>query len=323
MADMRVLVAGASGAVGRALVPALLGRGHKVAGLVRSEAGGAFVASQGAQPFVVDALDATAVSACFDRFRPDAVVHQLTALPDATDLRDFDRVFAQTNALRTRGTDNLVAAARRGGVRRFVAQSFCGWPYARVGGPVKTEDDPLDPNPPAALRRTLDAIRHLEGAVTAATDLHGVSLRYGGFYGPGTSLSLGGAIIEQVRRRRFPVVGAGAGIWSFLHIADTASATVAALEGEATGVFNVVDDEPAPVADWLPALAAAVGAKRPWHLPALLGRLVLPEHLFVMMTDIRGGSNARLKRTFVWRPAWPTWREGFQRGLGEPRPAHA
>jgi 2-alkyl-3-oxoalkanoate reductase len=312
---MRVLVAGASGALGRVLLPLLVRRGHQVAGFVQSEAGGAWVASQGAEAFVSDALDAEAVSTCLDRFRPEAVAHQLTALPASTNLRDFDRVFAKTNALRTRGTDNLLAAARRGGVRRFVAQSFCGWPYARVGGPVKTEDDPLDPNPPAALRKTLDAIRYLERVVTTATELKGICLRYGGFYGPGTSLSRGGAIVEQVRRRRFPVVGTGAGIWSFLHIEDAASATVAALESEGAGVFNVVDDEPAPVADWLPALAAAVGAKPPLRVPAILGRLFLPEHLLVMMTEIRGGSNARFKRTFAWQPAWPTWREGWRRGL--------
>jgi 2-alkyl-3-oxoalkanoate reductase len=313
---MRVLVVGGSGAIGRALVPALLARGHEVAGVVRSEEGGTWVANQGAEPFIADALDASAMMACFERFRPEAVAHQLTALTAAVDLRDFDAVFAKTNVLRTRGTDNLIAAARHVAVRRFVAQSFCGWPYARVGGAVKTEDDPLDPNPPAAFRGTLDAIRYLESAVTRATGLNGISLRYGGFYGPGTSLSANGAIIDQVRRRRFPIVGTGGGIWSFIHIADAASATVAALENEAMGVFNVVDDEPAPVAAWLPVLAAVVGAKPPLRLPAFLGRLVLPHHLYVVMTEIRGASNARFKQTFAWRPAWPTWREGFQRGLG-------
>ena len=320
---MRVLVAGASGAIGRALVPTLLARGHEVAGLVRSEEGGARVASQGAEPLIADALDASAVMACFERFRPEAVAHQLTALTAVIDLRDFDAVFAKTNALRTRGTDNLISAARHVGVRRFVAQSFCGWPYARVGGAVKTEDDPLDPNPPAAFGRTLDAIRYLERAVTTAMGLEGICLRYGGFYGPGTSLSANGALIEQVRRRRFPIIGTGGGVWSFIHVADAASATVAALEGEAIGVFNVVDDEPAPVAAWLPVLAAAVGAKPPLRLPAFLGRLVLPHHLYVMMTDIRGASNAKFKDTFAWRPAWPTWREGFQRGLRSMAPAHA
>ena len=320
---MRVLVAGASGAIGRALVPALLARGHEVAGLVRSEEGGASVADQGAEPLIADALEPLAVMACFERFRPDAVAHQLTALTAVLDLRDFDAAFAKTNALRTRGTDNLIAAARHVGVRRFLAQSFCGWPYARVGGPVKTEDDPLDPNPPAAFRRTLAAIHYLEGAVTTAKGLNGICLRYGGFYGPGTSLSANGAIIEQVRRRRFPIIGRGGGVWSFIHIADAASATIAALEAEPLGVFNVVDDEPAPVAGWLPVLAAAVGAKPPLRLPAFLGRLILPHHLYVMMTDIRGASNTRFKDTFAWRPAWPTWREGFQRGLRSMGPAHA
>ena len=320
---MRVLVAGASGAIGRALVPALLARGHEVAGLVRSEEGGASVADQGAEPLIADALEALAVMACFERFRPDAVAHQLTALTAVVDLRDFDAAFAKTNALRTRGTDNLIAAARHVGVRRFLAQSFCGWPYARVGGPVKTEDDPLDPNPPAAFRRTLAAIHYLEGAVTTGKGLNGICLRYGGFYGPGTSLSANGAIIEQVRRRRFPIIGRGGGVWSFIHIADAASATIAALEAEPLGVFNVVDDEPAPVAVWLPVLAAAVGAKPPLRLPAFLGRLILPHHLYVMMTDIRGASNPRFKETFAWRPAWPTWREGFQRGLRSMEPAHA
>ena len=319
---MRVLVAGASGAIGRALVPALLARGHEFAGFVRSEEGGAWVANQGAEPLIADALDASAVMACFERFRPEAVAHQLTALNAAVDLRDFDAVFAKTNELRTRGTDNLIGAARQVGAHRFVAQSFCGWPYARVGGAVKTEDDPLDPNPPAAFRPTLDAIRCLEGAVTTA-GFDGICLRYGGFYGPGTSLSANGAIVEQVRRRRFPIIGSGGGIWSFIHIADAASATVAALEGEALGVFNVTDDEPAPVAAWLPVFAAAVGAKPPLHLPAWLGRLALPHHLYVMMTDVRGGSNARFKQTFAWRPAWATWREGFQRGLGSTGRAHA
>jgi nucleoside-diphosphate-sugar epimerase len=305
------------------LVPALLARGHEVAGVVRSEEGGAWVADQDAEPFIADALDASTIMACFERFRPEAVAHQLTALTAAVDLSHFDAVFAKTNVLRTRGTDNLIAAARHVAVRRFVAQSFCGWPYARVGGAVKTEDDPLDPNPPAAFRGTLDAIRYLESAVTRATELNGICLRYGGFYGPGTSLSANGAIIDQVRRRRFPIVGTGGGIWSFIHIADAASATVAALEGEAMGVFNVVDDEPAPVAAWLPVLAAAVGAKPPLRLPAFLGRLVLPHHLYVMMTEIRGASNARCKHTFAWQPAWPTWREGFQRGLRSMEPAHA
>jgi nucleoside-diphosphate-sugar epimerase len=268
----------------------------------------------------VDALDQPAVLEQFRLFRPQAIVHQLTALSATTNLRDFvrdfDRVFAQTNLLRTRGTDNLLAAGRIVGASRFVAQSFCGWPYARQGGPVKTEDDPLDPEPPEAFRRTLEALRYLESSVEAAGDVRGVNLRYGGFYGPGTSLSEGGEMVDQVRRRRLPIIGRGGGIWSFVHINDVARATVAAVESDITGTFNVVDDEPAAVAQWLPELANAVGAKPPFRLPAFLARLILPEHLFVMMTDMRGGSNAKFRRTFNWRPEFSTWRDGFRRGLG-------
>ena len=313
---MRVIVAGASGAVGKVLVPELVRRGHEVAGLVRSAAGDSLVRKLGAEPLVTDALDRQALLERLARVLPNAVIHQLTALPSHFDLRDFDAVFAQTNRLRTEGTDNLIAAARAVGAKRFVAQSFCGWPYARVGGPIKSEDDPLDPTPPAALRKTLDAIRYLEDAVNSAGDLGGVSLRYGGFYGPGTTLRRDGAMVEQVRRRRFPIVGKGSGVWSFIHISDVASATVAAVEADVTGSFNVVDDEPAPVAAWLPELARAVGAKPPRRIPAFLARLVLPEHLYVMMTDIRGGSNRRFKQEFGWKPRFSTWRDGFRRGLG-------
>jgi nucleoside-diphosphate-sugar epimerase len=317
---MRVVVAGASGVVGKALVPALVARGHEVLGLVRSAAGSSVVARAGAEPALVDALDQPAVLEQFRRFRPDAIVHQLTALAATTDLRDFvrdfDKAFAQTNLLRTRGTDNLLAAGRDAGASRFVVQSFCGWPYARQGGPVKTEDDPLDPEPPKAFRRTLEALRYLESAVEAAGDLKGVNLRYGGFYGPGTSLSEGGEMVDQVRRRRLPIIGRGGGIWSFVHIADVARATIAAVESDITGTFNVVDDEPAAVAQWLPQLAKAVGAKPPFRVPAFLARLILPEHLFVMMTDVRGGSNTKFKHAFNWRPEFSTWRDGFRRGLG-------
>jgi nucleoside-diphosphate-sugar epimerase len=312
---MRIVVAGASGVVGRALVPALVDRGHDVAGLARSSTSSSVVTELGAEPLTADALDPVSMSRVFQRFRPEAVIDQLTALRAAIDLRDFDKVFAQTNLLRTRGTDILLAAAREVGVRRFVAQSFCGWPYARVGGPVKTEDDPLDSDPPAALRPTLESLRYLEAAVEGARDIGGVNLRYGGFYGP--FLRERGGMIDLVRRRRFPIVGKGGGIWSFVHISDVASATVAAVESDVTGTFNVVDDEPAPVAEWLPKLAEAVGAKPPFRVPAFLARLMLPEHLFVMMTDIRGGSNFKFKRAFDWKPAFSTWREGFRRGLSQ------
>jgi nucleoside-diphosphate-sugar epimerase len=248
--------------------------------------------------------------------RPEVVVHQATDLAGTTSLRRFDKGFAATNRLRTEGTGHLLEAARAAGARRFVAQSFAGWPFARVGGPVKSEDDPLDPDPPAELRRTLDAIRQLEEAVGGAGDPEGVVLRYGGFYGPGTSAGVGGHMLDDLRRRRFPIVGAGTGVWSFVHIDDAASATVAAVEGGGPGIYQVADDDPAPVSDWLPALAAAAGARPPRRLPAWLGRLLGGEHAVVLMNEVRGASNAKARRELGWRPAWPSWRQRFRSGLG-------
>ncbi len=249
--------------------------------------------------------------------RPEVVVHELTDLAGATDLRKFDAGFAATNRLRTEGTDHLLEAARAAGARRLVAQSYAGWPFARVGGPVKTEDDPLDPDPPAELRRTLDAIRHLEAAVLSAEGIEGVVLRYGGFYGPGTSAGAGGSILDDLRRRRFPIVGAGSGVWSFVHIDDAATATVAAVERGAPGVYQIVDDDPAPVSEWLPALAAAAGARPPRRVPVWLARLLVGEHGVVLMNEVRGASNAKARRELGWRPAWPSWRQGFRAGLGD------
>jgi nucleoside-diphosphate-sugar epimerase len=213
--------------------------------------------------------------------------------------------------LRSEGTDHLLAAARAVGARRFVAQSFAGWPYAREGGPVKTEDDRIDPNPPPALRRTLAAIRHLETAVLSAAELQGIVLRYGAFYGPGTSIGPGGSLAADVRRRRVPLVGDGGGVWSFVHIEDAAAATLAAIERGTPGVYNVVDDEPVPVAQWLPALAAALGAKKPLRVPAWLAGLLVGQHGIAMMTTVRGASNAKAKRTLGWQPVHASWREGF------------
>jgi nucleoside-diphosphate-sugar epimerase len=243
---------------------------------------------------------------------PEVIVHQLTALSGDLDLRHFDRTFAETNRLRTEGTDHLLAAGRAVGITRFVAQSYAGWPAARTGGPVKTEDDPLDPAPPEAIRRTLDAIRHLENAVTGADWTEGVALRYGGFYGPGTSLGPdGGEMVEMIRKRKFPVVGDGAGVWSFIHIEDAADATVAAIEHGRRGIYNIVDDEPAAVAQWLPAAASAVGARPPRHVPRWLGRMLAGEAAAVMMTEVRGASNAKAKRELGWKPKHTSWRDGF------------
>jgi nucleoside-diphosphate-sugar epimerase len=308
---MRIFLAGATGAVGKRLVPLLVAGGHEVVGTTRSAGKADDLRAAGAEPVVLDVLDRAAVREAVLGAAPDVIVHQATALSDLSSLRNVDATFAATNRLRTDGTDHLLAAARAAGVRRFVAQSFAGWPQARTGGPVKTEDDPLDPDPPAAARRTLAAIRQLEAAVAGAADLDGLALRYGGFYGPGTSLSEGGEHLEMIRRRRFPIIGAGTGIWSFAHIDDVAAATLAAVERGAPGVYNIADDEPAPVATWLPELAALAGAKPPRRVPVWLGRLVAGEFGVALMTSVRGASNAKAKRELGWTPIHPSWRQGF------------
>lgn len=314
---MRVFVAGATGALGRRLVPRLVARGHETVGTTRSASKAPLIRAQGADAVIVDALDPAAVERAVVAARPDVVVHQLTALSGPLDMRRPDRTFAETNRLRTVGTDHLVRAARTAGARRFVAQSFAGWPFARTGGPVKTEADALDPAPPDGLRPVLAAIRHLEAAVTGASDLEGLVLRYGFFYGPGTAISLdpGAEMTRQLRKRVFPVVGSGAGIWSFIHIDDAAAATIAAIEQGRPGLYHVVDDDPAPVRDWLPELARAVGAKPPRKVPTWLGRLLAGEAVVTMMTESRGASNAKAKHELRWAPAFPTWRDGFASAL--------
>ena len=308
---MKVLVAGATGALGRPLVRQLVERGHEVFGITRSDSKAEIVRSLGATPLVADALDPAAVARAVAESEPDVIVHQLTALSGSIDMRHFDRDLEQTNRLRTEGTDHLLAAGQAVGVKRFVAQSFAGWPFARSGGPVKTEDDPLDSDPPTALRAALEAIRHLEASVTGANWTTGIVLRYGGFYGPGTSLGPDGEHVELIRKRGFPVVGGGGGVWSFIHIEDAAEATVAAVEHGSRGIYNVVDDEPAPVAEWLPAIAELVGGKPPRRVPRWLGRLLACEVATVMMTDVRGASNEKAKRELGWRPGHPSWRGGF------------
>ena len=315
---MKVFLAGATGALGKALVPKLVAGGHEVVGLTRTPSKQDLIRGLGARPAVADALDPDAVARAVAEAEPEVIVHQLTALSRSIDLRHFERDFAETNRLRTEGTDHLLAAGRAIGVRRFVAQSYAGWPFARTGGPVKDESDPLDPTPPAALRTTHEAIRHLEDAVTGAVWTEGIVLRYGGFYGPGTSLSVKpeGEHVALIRKRKFPVVGNGGGVWSFIHIEDAAAATVAAVEHGERGIYNVVDDDPAPVAEWLPAAAGAVGAKPPRRLPLWLGRMAAGEAAAVMMTEIRGASNKKAKRELGWSPRYPSWRDGFARGLG-------
>ena len=307
---MRVFVAGATGAIGKQLVPRLVAAGHEVLGMTHSGSKRAMLSELGAVPVVADALDPDQVADAVGRAKPDVIVHQLTAI-GSLDPRHFDRDFAQTNRLRTEGTDYLLSAGQAVGVRRFVAQSYGAWPYARTGGPVKTEEDPLDPSPAREMRETLAAIRHLEEAVLGARWTEGIVLRYGAFYGPGTSMAPGGEQFEVVRKRKFPLVGDGAGVWSFIHIADAAEATVSAVEHGSPGVYNVVDDDPAPVAEWLPALAQTLGAKKPRRVPRFVGRLFAGEAGVAMMTEARGASNAKAKRELAWRPAHPSWRQGF------------
>jgi nucleoside-diphosphate-sugar epimerase len=305
---MRVFVAGATGAIGKQLVPRLVAAGHEVHGMTRSESKQAMLHELGAVPVVADALDPDQVAEAVGRARPEVIVHQLTAI-GALDMRHFDRDFAPTNRLRTEGTDHLLSAGKAVGVRRFVAQSNDAFPYARTGGAVKGEEDPLDPTPVREMRAMVAAIRHLEEAVLGADWTEGIVLRYGALYGPGTSMAPGEQQFELVRERKFPLVGDGGGVWSFIHVADASEATVAAVEHGGRGVYNIVDDDPAPVAEWLPALARILGAEQPMQVPRLAGRLFAGETGVVMMTELRGDSKA--KREFGWQPRHPSWQQGF------------
>jgi 2-alkyl-3-oxoalkanoate reductase len=304
---MRVFVVGASGAIGRRLVPQLSDAGHEVVGTHNSPASAEPVRKDGAEPVLLDLLDAAAVRQAVLEQEPDAIVHEATALANAKFSRNVDKVLAKTSELRTKGTDALLAAVRETGVRRFVAQSFAPFRYAREGGPIKTEDDPLDPIHP--LPQSAAAMAYLEQSVT---DFGGIALRYGAFYGAAND-----ALIEPVRKRLYPIVGDGGGITPWIHLDDAAAATVLALEHEGPAIYNIVDDEPAPVREWLPVLAQALGAKPPRHLPAWLARLVAGEAAVVMGTDARGASNAKAKRALGWTPRHPSWRQGFAAAYSE------
>jgi nucleoside-diphosphate-sugar epimerase len=307
---MRVFVAGAAGAIGSRLVPQLVARGHEVTATTRSPDKLPQLQALGAEAVVFDGLDGAAVGEAVAGAEPEAIIHQMTALSGRPDMRHFDRWFARTNELRTKGTEHLLAAANAAGVKRVVAQSYTGWNNARTGALVKTEDDPLDPEPAKAQTETLAAIRFLEEAVLAAP-LEGIVLRYGNFYGPDASDSL----VELVRKRQLPVVGGGAGVWSWVHVDDAAVATAAAVERGRRGIYNVVDEEPAPVAEWLPYLAEALGAKKPLRIPAWLGRVVAGEVPVQWMTSGRGASNAKAERELGWQPTWRSWRQGFRSAL--------
>ena len=310
---MRVFVAGAAGAIGQRLVPQLVAAGHVVVATTRSRAKIDALRALGAEAVVLDGLDGVAVGEAVSRAEPDVIVHQMTSLAGmGVNLRKFDSYFATTNELRTAGTDHLLAAAAAWKVDRFVAQSFTGWPNNRTGGRVKTEQDPLDAAPPVAQRQTLSAINYLERAVTQAPP-HSIVLRYGSLYGPGASENFA----AMVRARTFPLVGGGTGVWSFAHVDDAASATVAAIQHGDAGVYNVVDDEPAEVSVWLPYVARVLGAPEPRHLPFWLASLAAGEVAVSMMTQIRGSANDAAKRDLHWQPRWASWRDGFRYGLSD------
>ena len=310
---MRIFVAGGTGVIGQQLLPRLVAEGHQVTATTRNPGRTGQLRALGAEPVILDGLDGVAVGEALARAEPEVVIHQMTALAGAglSNLRKWDREFAVTNQLRTAGTDHLLAGARAAGVRRFIAQSYAGWPGDRAGRPVQDEEDPLDAHPPAGQRESMAAIRHVEQVVLAAAPMEGIVLRYGSLYGLGAS----DEFFDLLRKRAAPILGSGAGIWSFLHVTDAASATAAAVGRGAPGIYNVVDDEPAAVAEWLPFLAQALGAKPPRRVPLWLGRLAAGEVGVSMMTQIRGCSNAKAKRELGWHLAWPSWRQGFQHGL--------
>jgi len=312
---MKVLVTGGTGAIGKFLLPLLLENKHEVVALTRSVTKAPLLEDSGVSTIIVDPLDTQRLTAAVRRAEPDVIIHQLSALTGAGNFRKFDQEFALTNRFRTEVTDTLLAAARTIGTRRFIAQSYCGWPYAKKGGPVKTEEDPLDPKPPESFTKTLAAIRYLEDKARSTTFLDVLALRYGMFYGPGTAIGKGGTILKMTRKRRFPIIGGGGGVWSFIHLLDAARATVAAISHGAPGIYNIVDDEPAKVATWLPALAKAVAAKPPYRIPYWLGEITIGKAGMPIMTQIRGCSNAKAKRELQWTPVYPSWRIGFVDGL--------
>ncbi len=312
---MKVFVTGGTGAIGKFLLPLLLENKHEVVALTRSVIKATALEEAGVSAVIADPLDKNALTAAVRRAEPEVIIHELTALSKAGNFRKLDQEFALTNRFRTEVTDTLLAAARTIGTRRFITQSYCGWPYAKTGGPVKTEEDPLDPKPPESFTRTLAAIKSQEDKIRATTFLQGVALRYGNFYGPGTAIGKRGVVVEMVRKRRLPIIGGGGGVWSFIHILDAARATLAAMTRGAPGIYNIVDDEPAKVSTWLPALAAAVGAKPPYKIPHWLGELMVGKAGVMMMTQIRGCSNAKAKRDLGWTPVYPSWRVGFADGL--------
>jgi nucleoside-diphosphate-sugar epimerase len=311
---MRVFVAGASGAVGRPLVPKLVAAGHEVTGMTRSQSKAEAVRRSGASAVVADVFDVDALQAAMAEARPEVIVHELTALPDRIDYRKED-TYAATNRIRTEGTRNLIEAARAAGARRFVCQSIA-FAYRMDGEGLKTEEDPLLSEAAGAFGSGVRALREMEAMVLGGDGLDGLVLRYGFFYGPGTYYAEDGTSTQDVRRRRMPIVGKGSGVFSFIHVDDAADATAAAVERGAPGVYNITDDEPAPMTEWVPAFAQAAGAKPPRRVPVWLARFVAGKDVSNFAVELRGASNEKAKRELGWRPAHPSWRTGFADSLG-------
>jgi 2-alkyl-3-oxoalkanoate reductase len=310
---LRVFVAGASGAIGRPLIPKLVAAGHEVTGMTRSEAKAEEIRQAGAREAVCDVFDLEALSAAVGEARPEVVVHELTALPDRLNFRQKD-LYDPTNRVRTEGTRNLLDLARTGGARRFICQSIA-FAYRNDGAVVKTEEDPTLEDAPGPFGSGVRALREMEAMVLGAAELDGLVLRYGFFYGPGTHYGDGGAVVADVRRRRLPVVGKGTGVFSFIHVDDAADATVAAVERGAPGVYNIADDEPAAMSEWVPVLAEAAGAKPPRRVPLWLARLLGGRQAADFASELRGASNEKAKRALGWNPAHPSWRTGFAESL--------
>ena len=313
---MKIFVLGGTGVIGKNLIPLLVEKRHEVTALVRSSEKAKLVEDMGAEAVKANVFDKEELTKVIRKAEPEVIIHQLTALATFSgNFRNFDKEFKMTNRFRSEVTDTLLNIAKDIGTKRFIAQSFCGWPFARVGGPIKSEEDPLDPEPPSSFRRSLDAIKHLEKSVRESQKVEALALRYGFFYGPGTSISKDGSIAEAIRKRRIPLIGNGAGVWSFLHIGDAVQSTVAALTNGSPGIYNVVDDEPAPVSEWLPFLAESLEAKPPSKVPVWLAKILIGEAGVSMMTKIRGASNSKAKNELKWEPIYSSWRQGFTEGL--------